>query len=187
MGKANGHYEDYDSKGHPVRETCSCFPRLTPASLLGMGLFFFFAAQLFTSTPFEKLGGGRKLLGEEDSISRVWTGSRVEVSKKSHAYLRGPMWNRTAKSFTTNIGAEYTSAINHRRQQVSVIWAITLLCMIPTMSCSSQSPPCSEPGRRVEGSTRMYNVFLPVSEKYCRAASQCHSSPHVLFSEHLKP
>ena len=46
----------------------------------------------------------------------------LQVSKKSHAYLREAFWNRTTTSFTTDISAGYEAAIAAKREEVRCGW-----------------------------------------------------------------
>lgn len=132
MGRRADPYPDHDDEKHHGKPRLDggsffAFPRLTPASVIGMGLFVFFAAQLFTTTPFQRFGGASRKLAEEtqSSTGRVWTGSFLKVSKRSHAYLREVFWNRTTDTFTANVTSSYEDALAARRQQVRAGWCGT--------------------------------------------------------------
>ena len=124
MGRQNGHHHSRQPLDHNARHSLEgsffSLPRPTPANLIGSFLFFFFASQLFTSTPFERVGSHRKLAEDAGSTSRVWKGTHLAVSKKSHAYLRSAFWDRSETSFTTNVSGGYEAAMGKLKDQASV-------------------------------------------------------------------
>ena len=74
--------------------------------------------QLFTTSPFEGLT--RHSTGSEDAgESRVWKGTFIKVSSKSHAYLQKAFWDRTPDSFVANVSRLYEPQDAVARQKVS--------------------------------------------------------------------
>ena len=74
--------------------------------------------QLFTTSPFQSLTRSPHGDFDEAVEGRVWLGSFVKVSKKSHAYLRSVFWDRRPDSFVTDVSRQYTPRDAAAAQQV---------------------------------------------------------------------
>lgn len=82
--QANGHGPLHHGGGghhhHHHHGGDGFFPRLTPASLIGMTLFVFFASQSFTTSPFQQRAQAVIAAYEEDTL-RSWKGGHIEVGR----------------------------------------------------------------------------------------------------------
>lgn len=78
---ANGHGPPLLHHGGHHHGGDGFFPRLTPASFIGMTLFVFFAAQSFTTSPFQRRGQAVIATVYEEDTLRGWKGGHIEVGR----------------------------------------------------------------------------------------------------------
>eukprot|EP00887_Chlorella_sp_A99_P007639 scaffold20.g7639.t1 len=99
---------------------------ITPATVIGFVLFVGFVGQLVTS-PLRSLsihlpaGGGRRFGAADDAgaASRAWRGGRVEVSKRSHEYLKGAFPGARPDAFVAAVTAGLDARLTAQREQLT--------------------------------------------------------------------
>ncbi|KAI3424060.1 hypothetical protein D9Q98_009423 [Chlorella vulgaris] len=86
-----------------------------PANLIGGALLMLFIFKVVTTNPFPSMTTPE---GRDDPLERAWRSSFVDVSRRSHAYLRGALWDKHSGSFTKNVSATYDPADEVAAQQL---------------------------------------------------------------------
>ena len=136
-------------------------PKLTPASVIGMVLFFFFISQLFVNPlrsarqlATSAAGGSRRFGGsdEDEGTARVWRGRFLDVSLKSHEYLQRFFPGRKADAFVGDVTARADAHIAEQLAQVgrevlplSRASALGWPCLACPRPAEQQGPTCCPP------------------------------------------